>query len=155
MVSTIEYICMIVLVVTHLPYIFHCITVLAHCGANALRSSVHGIAVNVVHSLCTSSTPKFSGLLINNYKRLLFQIAEETQRVLRLALTELGLPKFYTLFGVAHNSSDLVSGPVWRTRAQTQTTTASGQTGQKLHVILLPSIPTRHSRPPYPRPNGH
>lgn len=51
-----------------------------------MRASTHGLVINIIHSLATCNKPAFS---------------EETQRVLRLALDEFSLPKFYLLFGIS------------------------------------------------------
>lgn len=40
-------------VVTHVPYLFHIVTMVAHTGPVSLRASIHGLIINVIHSLCT------------------------------------------------------------------------------------------------------
>ena len=73
-------------VASHLPFLFHIVTLLVNSGPLTLRASTHGLVINTLHSLCTCSQPEFS---------------EETQRVLRLSLAEFSLPKFYALFGLS------------------------------------------------------
>lgn len=48
-------------VVEHLPYLFHAVTFLVHTGPINMRASIHGLVINVIHSLCTCSKPTFSG----------------------------------------------------------------------------------------------
>lgn len=73
-------------VTRHLPYLFHSVTFLVCSGSLSMRASTHGLVINIIHSLATCNKPAFS---------------EETQRVLRLALDEFSLPKFYLLFGIS------------------------------------------------------
>ncbi|EFX74727.1 hypothetical protein DAPPUDRAFT_307021 [Daphnia pulex] len=73
-------------VARHLPYLFHSITLLVCTGPLSLRASLHGLVINIIHSLCTCTKPSFS---------------EETRRVLNLSLDEFSLPKFYLLFGIS------------------------------------------------------
>ena len=73
-------------VASHLPFLFHIVTLLVSTGPLTLRASTHGLVINILHSLCTCSQPQFS---------------DETQRVLRLSLAEFSLPKFYALFGLS------------------------------------------------------
>ncbi|XP_026566063.1 neurofibromin isoform X2 [Pseudonaja textilis] len=80
-------------VATHLPYLFHVVTLLVATGPLSLRASTHGLVINIIHSLCTCSQLHFS---------------EETKQVLRLSLTEFSLPKFYLLFGISKVKSAAV-----------------------------------------------
>ncbi|XP_071038330.1 neurofibromin isoform X2 [Parasteatoda tepidariorum] len=80
-------------VASHLPYLFHIVTLLVHCGPVSLRASIHGLVINIIHSLCTCTKPSFG----------------ETQRVLRLSLDEFSLPKFYLLFGISKVKSAAVT----------------------------------------------
>lgn len=73
-------------VINHLPYLFHIVTFLVGTGPLTLRASVHGLVINMIHSLCTCQRPQFS---------------TETQRILRLSLAEFSLDKFYDLFGIS------------------------------------------------------
>lgn len=81
-------------VANHLPYLFHIVTLLVHIGPISLRASIHGLVINIIHSLCTCTKPSFSG---------------ETQRLLRLSLDEFSLPKFYLLFGISDVKSAAVT----------------------------------------------
>ncbi|GBO23227.1 Neurofibromin, partial [Araneus ventricosus] len=80
-------------VASHLPYLFHIVTLLVHTGPVSLRASIHGLVINVIHSLCTCTKPSFG----------------ETQRILRLSLDEFSLPKFYLLFGISKVKSAAVT----------------------------------------------
>lgn len=73
-------------VASHLPFLFHIVSLLVSTGPLTLRASTHGLVINILHSLCTCSQLQFS---------------DETQRVLRLSLAEFSLPKFYSLFGLS------------------------------------------------------
>ncbi|KAK9889237.1 hypothetical protein WA026_004512 [Henosepilachna vigintioctopunctata] len=81
-------------VARHLPYLFHTVTFLVCSGSLSMRASTHGLVINIIHSLCTCTQPKFS---------------EETHRVLRLSLDEFSLPKFYLLFGISKVKSAAVT----------------------------------------------
>ncbi|CAF4208581.1 unnamed protein product, partial [Didymodactylos carnosus] len=81
-------------VASHLPFLFHIVTLLVSTGPLTLRASTHGLVINIIHSLCTCSQPTFS---------------DETQRVLRLSLAEFSLPKFYCLFGLSKVKSASVT----------------------------------------------
>ena len=81
-------------VARHLPYLFHAITFLVCTGPLSLRASLHGLVINIIHSLCTCTKPSFS---------------EETRRVLNLSLDEFSLPKFYLLFGISKVKSAAVT----------------------------------------------
>ncbi|KAL3223243.1 hypothetical protein MRX96_027658 [Rhipicephalus microplus] len=76
-----------------LPYLFHIVTLLVHTGPVSLRASIHGLVINIIHSLCTCTKPSFN----------------DTQRVLRLSLDEFSLPKFYHLFGIGKVKSTAVT----------------------------------------------
>ncbi|XP_077511291.1 neurofibromin 1 isoform X3 [Amblyomma americanum] len=80
-------------VASHLPYLFHIVTLLVHTGPISLRASIHGLVINIIHSLCTCTKPSFN----------------DTQRVLRLSLDEFSLPKFYLLFGIGKVKSTAVT----------------------------------------------
>ncbi|XP_049883616.1 neurofibromin isoform X3 [Pectinophora gossypiella] len=81
-------------VARHLPYLFHTVTFLVCSGTVSMRAATHGLVVNIIHSLCTCTTPSFS---------------EETQRVLMLSLDEFALPKFYEMFGISKVKSAAVT----------------------------------------------
>ncbi|RWS09353.1 neurofibromin-like protein, partial [Dinothrombium tinctorium] len=81
-------------VANHLPYLFHIVTLLVHTGPVSLRASIHGLVINIIHSLCTCTKPSFTS---------------ETQRILRLSLDEFSLSKFYLLFGISKVKSTAVT----------------------------------------------
>lgn len=60
---------------------------------------MYGLAINIIHSLCTCSVPQFS---------------DDTKKVLRLALTEFSLPKFYRLFGISRLTVKSVAAAAFR-----------------------------------------
>lgn len=49
------------LVTSHLPYLFHIVTLLVSTGPLSLRASTHGLVINIIHSLCTCPQLHFSG----------------------------------------------------------------------------------------------
>lgn len=73
-------------VASHIPYLFHLVTLLVSTGPPTIRASIHGLVINIIQSLCTCSCIKFS---------------DETHRLLRMRLAELSSPKFYLLFGIS------------------------------------------------------
>ncbi|XP_015765754.1 PREDICTED: neurofibromin-like [Acropora digitifera] len=73
-------------VASHIPYLFHLVSLLVATGPPTIRASIHGLVINIIQSLCTCSCIKFS---------------DETHRLLRLRLAELSTPKFYLLFGIS------------------------------------------------------
>ena len=81
-------------VVNHLAYLFHLVTLLVCTGPLMLRASVHGLVINIIHSLCTCQCPQFK---------------EETHRILSLSLAEFSLAKFYHLFGISKVKSAAVT----------------------------------------------
>ena len=81
-------------VVNHLAYLFHIVTLLMCTGPLMLRASVHGLVINIIHSLCTCQCPQFK---------------EETHRILSLSLAEFSLSKFYNLFGISKVKSAAVT----------------------------------------------
>lgn len=81
-------------VVSHLPFLFHIVTLLVSTGPLMLRASVHGLVINIIHSLCTCQCPQFK---------------EETHRILTFSLAEFSLAKFYTLFGISKVKSAAVT----------------------------------------------
>nr|CAB3264303.1 neurofibromin [Phallusia mammillata] len=77
-------------VATHLPNLFHLVSLLLSTGPLSLRASIHGLVINIIHSLLTCNQPEFK---------------EETRQILRLSLTEFCLPKFYQFFGISNVKS--------------------------------------------------
>ncbi|XP_071848474.1 neurofibromin-like isoform X2 [Apostichopus japonicus] len=78
----------------NLPKLFHIVVMLASTGPLPLRASLHGLVINIIHSLCTCSPSEFS---------------DETQKILHLGLTEFSLPKFYQMFGISKVKSAAVT----------------------------------------------
>ncbi|XP_077995279.1 neurofibromin-like isoform X2 [Glandiceps talaboti] len=81
-------------VANNLPYLFHIVILMVSTGPLSLRASIHGLVINIIHSLCTCTQLNFR---------------EETKNVLRLSLTEFSLPKFYLLFGISKVKSAAVT----------------------------------------------
>ena len=48
-------------VASHLPFLFHIVTLLVSTGPLSLRASTHGLVINIIHSLCTCSQLHFAG----------------------------------------------------------------------------------------------
>ncbi|KAJ3330367.1 Ras GTPase activating protein ira2 [Blyttiomyces sp. JEL0837] len=67
----------------YLPELCHVLTLISGLGRPLIRSSIHGIAVNVIHSLCTLPSVK-----------------EGTVATLKTILTDLSDPKVCQLYGV-------------------------------------------------------
>lgn len=63
------FICLFVLltVASHIPYLFHLVTLLVSTGPPTIRASIHGLVINIIQSLCTCSCIKFSGEYIIRY----------------------------------------------------------------------------------------
>ncbi|KAJ1564763.1 Ras GTPase activating protein ira2 [Nowakowskiella sp. JEL0078] len=84
-----------------LPEIFHIVTMLVGIGSPIVRSSIHGIVVNVIQSLSTSTNLDENGV-----------------STLKLILTEISQPKYRQMFNCGSESSksaflftnDVVSG---------------------------------------------
>ena len=50
-------------VASHIPYLFHLVTLLVSVGPATIRASIHGLLINVIQSLCTCSYITFTGKL--------------------------------------------------------------------------------------------
>ncbi|XP_031626332.1 neurofibromin isoform X2 [Contarinia nasturtii] len=96
-------------VARHLPYLFHTVTFLVCSGSLSMRASTHGLVINIIHSLCTCTTQSLEDEKFPDKKVHKASFSEETQRVLRLALDEFSLPKFYLLFGISKVKSAAVT----------------------------------------------
>jgi len=48
-------------VATHVPLLFHVVTLLVGTGPLSLQASTHGLVINIIHSLCTCSQLNFGG----------------------------------------------------------------------------------------------
>lgn len=117
-------------VVHHLPYLFHLVTMMVGVGPVGMRASVHGLVINVVHSLCTCTQP---------------QLSEESQRVLLLSLDEFSLPKFYGLFGIRLHSTESAAALAFRVPVRLSAS-ASG--------LPSASLPHASSHRLFERPSG-
>lgn len=51
-------------VASHLPFLFHIVTLLVSTGPLSLRASTHGLVINIIHSLCTCSQLHFAGQVV-------------------------------------------------------------------------------------------
>uniref|UniRef100_A0A2A4JW37 Uncharacterized protein n=1 Tax=Heliothis virescens TaxID=7102 RepID=A0A2A4JW37_HELVI len=127
-------------VARHLPYLFHTVTFLVCSGTVSMRAATHGLVINIIHSLCTCTTPSFS---------------EDTQRVLRLSLDEFALPKFYQMFGISkvksaavtafrspynRHTNDWYSEHSYSTCAEAGTSTCAGTTHTDRERLPLQSL---------------
>ena len=54
-------VCCVYSVASHLPLLFHIVTLLVCTGPLSLQASTHGLVINIIHSLCTCSQLTFSG----------------------------------------------------------------------------------------------
>lgn len=71
------------------PELFHIVSLLAGVGSTVIRSSIHGVVVNMIQSLCTSMP-----LSAANVKKL------------QLLLTELSESKFRLFFGLNRSNTN-------------------------------------------------
>ena len=108
-------------VVNHLSYLFHIVSLLVGTGPLTLRASVHGLVINIIHSLCTCQWPQFN---------------EETHRILRLSLAEFSLPKFYKLFGISKVKSAAVTAFRTTPRSAERTFTYAPTNSEQDHMSL-------------------
>lgn len=74
------------------PEVFHIVTLVAGVGCTIIRASIHGIAVNMIHSLCTSMS-----------------IGDANLKKLQLILTEMSEHKSRLLFGINRSNSNAFS----------------------------------------------
>ncbi|OZJ04004.1 hypothetical protein BZG36_03619, partial [Bifiguratus adelaidae] len=73
--------------VHYLPELLHIVSLLVAAGPTLIRSSLHGLVVNIVQSLCTA-----------------FSLEEEKVKKLHMILSEVSDPKYRLLFGLTkHN----------------------------------------------------
>lgn len=112
-------------VVSHLAFLFHIVTLLVCTGPLMLRASVHGLVINIIHSLCTCQCPQFK---------------EETRRVLSLSLAEFSLAKFYNLFGISKVKSAAVTA--FRTTRNPERAYAYSPAGAEQDRMPLASLET-------------
>ena len=50
---------------SHLPHLFHVITMLANTGEPLIRAITHGLLVNVLHSVCTANDDQLAPIRAN------------------------------------------------------------------------------------------
>jgi neurofibromin 1 len=82
-----------------LPELFHIITMVVSSGSTAVRSAVHKLLVNTVHSMCTS-----------------FPLSSDNLLKLKKILASLSETKMYLLFGLPNTTSrDVIYGRDQRT----------------------------------------
>ncbi|KAL3856417.1 hypothetical protein ACJMK2_011181 [Sinanodonta woodiana] len=112
-------------VASHLPFLFHIVTLLVCTGPLSLRASTHGLVINIIHSLCTCSQLHFS---------------EGTQKVLKMSLAEFSLPKFYQLFGISKVKSAAVSAFRTSYRPGDRSFTMSAPEHEKMSLSSLETI---------------
>ncbi|XP_071181509.1 neurofibromin-like isoform X6 [Mytilus edulis] len=112
-------------VASHLPFLFHIVTLLVCTGPLSLRASTHGLVINIIHSLCTCSQLNFK---------------EATLKVLKMSLAEFSLPKFYQLFGISKVKSAAVSAFRTSFRPGDRSFTMSAPEHEKLSLSSLETI---------------
>ncbi|XP_060559140.1 neurofibromin-like isoform X1 [Ruditapes philippinarum] len=112
-------------VASHLPFLFHIVTLLVCTGPLSLRASTHGLVINIIHSLCTCSQLQFS---------------ENTLKVLKMSLAEFSLPKFYQLFGISKVKSAAVSAFRTSFRPGDRSFTMSPPEHEKMPLCSLETI---------------
>ncbi|XP_048257175.1 neurofibromin-like isoform X1 [Haliotis rufescens] len=124
-------------VASHLPFLFHIVTLLVSTGPLSLRASTHGLVINIIHSLCTCSQLHF-GESPNSDNRSLSP--ESTLQVLKLSLAEFSLPKFYQLFGISKVKSAAVSAFRTSYRPGDRSFTMSPPENEKMPLSSLEAI---------------
>jgi len=77
-------------VASHLPDLLHLVSILLSTGSISLRASIHGLVINIIHSLLTCRQLQFE---------------KETRNRLKLILERFCLPSFYKYFGIANVQS--------------------------------------------------
>ncbi|XP_052799724.1 neurofibromin-like isoform X3 [Mya arenaria] len=112
-------------VASHLPFLFHIVTLLVCTGPLSLRASTHGLVINIIHSLCTCSQ---------------LQFGENTLKVLKMSLAEFSLPKFYQLFGISKVKSAAVSAFRTSFRPGDRSFTMSPPEHEKMPLCSLETI---------------
>ncbi|ESO97611.1 hypothetical protein LOTGIDRAFT_104331 [Lottia gigantea] len=112
-------------VASHLPFLFHIVTLLVSTGPLSLRASTHGLVINMIHSLCTCAILHFN---------------EGTLQVLKLSLAEFSLPKFYQLFGISKVKSAAVSAFRTSYRPGDRSFTMAPPENEKMHLSSLEAI---------------
>ncbi|XP_050410069.1 neurofibromin isoform X2 [Patella vulgata] len=112
-------------VASHLPFLFHIVTLLVSTGPLSLRASHHGLVINIIHSLCTCAQLHFS---------------ESTLQILKLSLAEFSLPKFYQLFGISKVKSAAVSAFRTSYRPGDRSFTMAPPENEKMHLSSLEAI---------------
>ncbi|XP_011426816.1 neurofibromin isoform X4 [Magallana gigas] len=113
-------------VASHLPFLFHIVTLLVCTGPLSLRASTHGLVINIIHSLCTCAQ--------------LSSINETTMKVLKMSLAEFSLPKFYQLFGISKVKSAAVSAFRTSYRPGDRSFTMSPPEHEKMSLSSLETI---------------
>ncbi|XP_062578923.1 neurofibromin-like isoform X10 [Saccostrea cucullata] len=113
-------------VASHLPFLFHIVTLLVCTGPLSLRASTHGLVINIIHSLCTCSQ--------------LSSINETTMKILKMSLAEFSLPKFYQLFGISKVKSAAVSAFRTSFRPGDRSFTMSPPEHEKMSLSSLETI---------------
>uniref|UniRef100_A0A1I8HU95 Ras-GAP domain-containing protein n=1 Tax=Macrostomum lignano TaxID=282301 RepID=A0A1I8HU95_9PLAT len=97
-------------VAAHLPLLFHIVTLLVCTGPVSLRASIHGLVINIIHSLCTCQ----------------LELSESTLHHLKHYLTEFTLTEYYQVFGISSIKSAAVSA--FRTKSGERTVSSAGET---------------------------
>ncbi|KAF3935966.1 Neurofibromin [Dactylella cylindrospora] len=110
-----------------LPELFHIITMVVNCGSTAVRTTVHSLLVNTVHSICTS-----------------FPLDDENLGKLKAILTSLSEPKLGLLFSL-HRPTSREGAPLDESRAAGENSSTSSTetiTNLLLDIIAIaaPSV---------------
>lgn len=110
----------------YLPELFHIITMVVNCGSILVRSTVHSLLVNTIHSICVS-----------------FPLEEVKLTELKAILTNLSSPKLCLLFSLNRPTSrDQVTIQDQRTAEPTTATSMEQITNLLLEIVSIaaPSI---------------
>src|SRR5947199_7990050 len=105
-----------------LPELFHIITMVVNCGSTAVRTTVHSLLVNTVHSICTS-----------------FPLDDENLGKLKTILTSLSEPKLGLLFSL-HRPTSREGAPIEDNRPTNENQSTSTSSTETITNLLLEII---------------
>jgi neurofibromin 1 len=93
-------------IITHLPEIFHIVSILVATGPTFIRTSVHELVVNTIHALCTTGVR----LTDDNAKKLYFVMNDISDSKNRVAF---GLTKHHAnAFTITKETTSDISEPI-------------------------------------------
>ncbi|KAF3210891.1 Ras GTPase activating protein ira2 [Orbilia oligospora] len=100
-----------------LPELFHIITMVVNCGSTNVRTTVHSLLINTVHSICTS-----------------FPLDDENLGKLKAILASLSEPKLGLLFSIHRQTSR--DGTIEENRTTTESNSSTSSTETITNLLL-------------------